>query len=315
MDRVNPPVSRRRLEAARAWWARSLGGHGLRRIRELDLDTHALAFCAQQVLCTAPLVVAISAVAQRFSGRSVGYAMTRFFGLTGDSAVDVDRLFRRTSPTHISLGALLFAMITAVVFCAGVAGVQQRAFELIWTLPRVVSVRSYARQLVWAVMLGVYSILMLLLGHVGRRLNTHTHWPGLVAIGCVQGAVTFLFYWWTQRWLLGGRVSWRALLPGSLTVAILTAIMFRLTRVIVPAEISWQVHAYGLIGGVFVLSVWLSILCALIFLGVLIGALITERRLAKADVDPSAPDTSPLTAVGLASTADDLPDKLPAGHG
>jgi membrane protein len=311
MDQVKLPSRRRRADAARSWWARSIGGHGLRRIRELDLDTHALAFCAQQVLCTAPLVVAISAVAQRFTGRSVGYAMSRFFGLYGDSAAAVDRLFRRTSPTSISMFALVFAMVTAVLFTTGVGAVQQRAFELIWTLPRIVSVRSYLRQLSWAVMLGVYSVLMLLLGHLGRVLQAHLHWPGLVAVGIVQGAVTFLFYWWTQRWLLGGRVTWRALLPGALSVAIATTIMFRLTRVIVPAEISWQVHAYGLIGAVFVLSVWLSILCGLVFGGVLLGALITERRLAASGADPGETDASPLTARGMASAADDeLGDQL-----
>ena len=50
-------------------------------IRELDLDTHALALCAQQVLCTAPLVVALSAVLQRETGNNISVYIARFFGL------------------------------------------------------------------------------------------------------------------------------------------------------------------------------------------------------------------------------------------
>ena len=97
---VRRSVSTQRLVAGgRAWWRRSIGGHGLRRMRELDLDTHALALCAQQVLCTAPLIVAMSAVLQRLTGRGAGYFMTRFFGLYGDSADDVRRLFGRTAPS------------------------------------------------------------------------------------------------------------------------------------------------------------------------------------------------------------------------
>src|SRR3954471_13620130 len=135
-----PQPSARLVAAARGWWMRSIGLMSWRRMRELDLDTHALALCAQQVLCTAPLVVAMSAVLQRLTGKGAGYFMTRFFGLYGDSADDVTRLFRRTAPT-ISTFTLVFAMITALVFTTSVASVQQRAFELIWTLPRIISIR------------------------------------------------------------------------------------------------------------------------------------------------------------------------------
>ena len=75
--------ARRRVEVARLWWQRSLGGLGLARMRELDLDTHALALCAQQVLCTAPLLVAISAVARRLGAPGVPVLRTRVFGLSG----------------------------------------------------------------------------------------------------------------------------------------------------------------------------------------------------------------------------------------
>src|SRR5436309_15396858 len=112
---MNRAAGRRRVDAGRDWLSNSLGGRGYRRIRELDLDTHALALCAQQVLCTAPLIVAVSAVLQRLTGKGAGYFMTRFFGLYGDSADDVTRLFRRTAPT-ISTFTLVFAMVTALVF-------------------------------------------------------------------------------------------------------------------------------------------------------------------------------------------------------
>ena len=57
-----------------------------------------------------------------------------------------------------------------------------------------------------------------------------------------------------------------------------TSALVQVSRLIVPGQISWQVHAYSLVGGVFVLSVWLMILSMLIFAAVLTGALITERR-------------------------------------
>ena len=307
------PLPSRQFMAARHWLANSLGGRGYRKMRETNLDLHALALCAQQVLCTAPLIVALGSVLQRETGKGAASFIIRFFGLYGQSADAVNRLFTRT--TRISTFELVFALITSLVFSTGVAAVQQRAFELIWTLPRIISVKGYLRQLTWAVVLGGYSLLMLGLGRVGRELHESVGWLAITGAACVQGAVTLVFYWWSQHWLLAGRVKWRAVFPGAVAVGIGTTILFRLTRVFMPAEMAWPVRAYGLIGGVFVLSIWLMILCVVIFAGVLLGALLTERRserLAEAD---GAEVTTPLTVAGLESTADHAPPEVISAPG
>jgi membrane protein len=250
-------------------------------------------------------------VLQRFTGHGAAYFIDRFFGLHGDSEVAVNRLFTRTTP--ISTYSLVFALVTAVVFSTGVAAVQQRAFERIWAVPRIISFRSYVRQLTWAVMLGGYSVLLLSLGRLRRELGEDIGVPAMMGIAIVQGAVTFVFYWWSQRWLLAGRVAWRSLLPGAIAVGVLTTIMFRLTRVIMPAEMAWPVRAYGLIGAVFVMSVWLMILCVVIFGGALYGALLTERRTASAApiAGPAAPiagPAAPIAGPAPAELAGPIPD-------
>jgi membrane protein len=256
------------------------------------------------VLCTAPLIVAMGAVLQRETGRGAAYYIIRFFGLYGQSADAVNRLFTRS--TKISTFELVFALITAILFSTGVAAVQQRGFELIWTLPRIISVRSYLRQLVWAVMVGGFSMTLLAVGRAGRELHESVGFTALLGMACLQGALTFAFYWWSQRWLLAGRVAWRALLPGAIAVGILTTVLFRLTRVFMPGQMAWPVRAYGLVGGVFILAAWLMILCVLIFAGVLFGALVTERR-AERRAKRSAAQTSPLTVAGLASAEEAVP--------
>ncbi|MBN9619212.1 MAG: YihY/virulence factor BrkB family protein, partial [Actinobacteria bacterium] len=285
---------RRGYAASQAWWGRSMPGNGFRRMRELDLDLHALALCAQQVLCTAPLIIAMGAVLERTTKRDPGFYLAKFFGLTGSSAEAMTRLFGRSSPT-ISTFALVFAMVTALVFSTSVAAVQQRAFELIWAVPRRIGIRPYLRQLTWAFSLGAYSAVVLLLGRWARMFAHDWGRSIQVSIMVVQAVLTFLFYWWSQRWLLGGRIAWRALLPGAICVGLGISLQFRLSRVIVPSQIAWQVRAYGLIGAVFVLSVWLMILSVVIFGGVLIGALITERRLER----------------GRAADRESLPEQLP----
>jgi len=300
-----PTRESRQDRAVRRWLQRTLVGRGYDRFRELDLDTHALAFCAQQVTCTAPMVVAISAVLSRETGQSIGPAMTRFFGLHGSSARAVEELFVRDS-SSISTAALILSMVVAVFFTTSVASVQQRTFEVIWSIPRVVGVRSYVRQLWWALALVAYSGAVLLVSRTGRALwGDHNH-RGVIVAAWVQGALTMLFYWWSQYWLLGGRIRWRALLPGAVAIGIGTAVVFRLTRVIIPGQISWQVHAYGLVGAVFVLTVWLMIVSAVIYLGVLFGSLIAERRFAK------NPGATPLTRVGVDSIVRAETERQPA---
>jgi membrane protein len=299
---MSAPVERGRLAAARRWLANSLGGRGYKRIREIDLDTHALALCAQQVLCTAPLIIAMGAVLQRWTGHGSAYFIDKFFGFTGKSADSIDSLFAKQ--THISTSSLVFALLTSVLLSTGVGAVQQRAFERIWTLPRIISFRGYLRQLAWAIVLGGYCALLLGLGRLGRELSEAIGVSGTMAIAIVQGAMTFLFYWWSQYWLLAGRVRWLPLLPGALTVGVLTTVMFRLTRWIMPHQVVWPVQAYGLIGAVFVLSAWVMILCIVVFGGTLYGALLSEGRAKKAeDAQPGSEDAvkSPLTQAGAES--------------
>lgn len=294
---------RRRIVAGRVWWRQSLGGLGLRRMRELDLDTHALALCAQQVLCTAPLIVAMSSVLQRVNGRGISSVISRFFGLHGQSADYVQRIFGRASES-ISTMALVFGLITAVVFTTSVAAVQQRGFELIWNLPRRSGMGSYLRQLAWTPGLAVFCAALLGATKLAKLLDAQIDGAGIWTVVVLQGLATFLFYWWTQHWLLGGRVEWTPLLAGSLAVGVSTSVLVRLSRVIMPGQISWQVHAYGLIGAVFVLSIWMMISSVVIFAGVLFGALRSQRRF-----DPRRSrrgqelKDSPLTPKGQTSAA------------
>ena len=149
---------------------------------------------------------------------------------------------------------------------------------------------------------------MLLVGRAGQSFGHHAHRPAIVLAALLCGALTFAFYWWSQHWLLAGRVRWRPLLPGSIIVGLGTAVVFRLTRVIMPGSISWQVHAYGLVGVVFVLSVWLMILSAVIFGGILFGALLAERRRGGRP-DPASVEGTPLSDSGLESAGSNGTDE------
>ncbi|MGN6608435.1 MAG: hypothetical protein ACTHMS_15660 [Jatrophihabitans sp.] len=244
------------------------------------MSTHAMAFSAQQLLCTVPLVVAISAVVPHGPGRGVAYATVNLFGLDGASATAVTALLSRHT-SSVSVSALVVSMIGAVVLSTSVGAVQQRAFELIWNVPKLRGLRCYLRQLAWAPTLAVFSVGMLAAAGPGRWLDRHVAGAGGWSVMAIRVLLVAAFYVWSQFWLLDRRIPTRSLLPGSVAVGVLTIGLVEASRLVVPGQITWQVQAYGLVGVGFVFAEWLLILSVLIYVGVLIGALVAEARPAR----------------------------------
>lgn len=279
--------SDRRERLRRLWHAllESFPGHVGRRSNELNLIRECLALAAEQTLCTIPLLVALQAVTQRFDLDSVGTALSHYLGLSPAATTDVQALFISTG--HVGFVTLVVSLVVSLVFATGVGAIQQRAYEDIWYQARG-GFRSLWRQVMWVGGLCVYLALALYAGRIGRFLGSQVPSGGIVAhllrLAFVLG-VSFLFYWWTQRVLLGGRVPWLTLVPGSVAMAAATTGLVALSPLLSDQIVS-QVKAYGLIGATFVLSAWLLALSVVLFFGALVGSVWTERRLLDAaDLD------------------------------
>jgi membrane protein len=247
-----------------------------RRSNELNLARECLALAAQQTLCTVPLIVAIASITQRFNLESIGQSLSGYLGLSRPASHDVRALF--ISHGHVSIGDLVVGFVLAVGFATSVAATQQRAYEAIWYQSRV-GLRATWRQLVWVVGLTAYLALVLYAGRVGRGVGGRVPSAGLDAVKLLaEFAVSYLFYWWTQRLLLCGRIRWRHLAPGAFASAVGTTVLVGLSP-LMSSQITDQVTDYGLIGATFVLSVWLVTLSVIVFGGALVGSVWAERRL------------------------------------
>lgn len=85
-------------------------------------------------------------------------------------------------------------------------------------------------------------------------------------------ALSVLLWWPVQRLLLGGRVSWRRLLPGAVVSGVGQALVIALSGAYLQAAIEAQAARYGLIGVAFVLVAWMIALGLLLVLGAVLGA-------------------------------------------
>jgi len=98
----------------------------------------------------------------------------------------------------------------------------------------------------------------------------------LAALGDLIG--TFLFIWWSQRLLLGGRVRWRALMPGAAATAVCLLGLRVFSQLVFSPLIASNAVTYGPFGTVLVLQSWLVGVGVVVYGGALVGRLIHEHR-------------------------------------
>jgi uncharacterized BrkB/YihY/UPF0761 family membrane protein len=81
--------------------------------------------------------------------------------------------------------------------------------------------------------------------------------------------------WWGQHVLLAGRVTWRALLPGAVALALALAGLRLVLHFYLSRNIESQYPSYGPIGVVFVLQSWFIAFSVVMLGGPLLGRFIS----------------------------------------
>ena len=216
--------------------------------REFELMQRALGFAALATLTFIPLLILVAAAGTAPHRGLAGWVIYGM-GLTGSSADAVTRLF--SAPARV-LGTT--SVFSAVVLCvAGVtfAGTVQAGFERIWGLPAGPWHKIW-RQAIWVAGLIGYLYADATIGAV-----THAgvaELAGRVAVAVVLGVA---FFWWGLRFLVGGRVSYLAAMPGAVaTLAFLAGLRAFSTLVFEPLIVTNAV-TYGALGTVLIVQSWL----------------------------------------------------------
>jgi membrane protein len=216
--------------------------------KEFELMQRALGFAALATLTFIPLLILVAA-----TGRAphTGLAGWVIYGmdLTGSSADAVTRLF--SAPARV-LGTT--SVFSAVVLCvAGVsfAGTVQAGFERIWGL-HAGPWHKIWRQAVWVA--GLIGYL-----YADATVGTVTHagaaeLAGRVAVAVVLGVA---FFWWGLRFLVNGRVSYLAAMPGAVATLVGLAGLRAFSALVFEPLIVRNAVSYGALGTVLIVQSWL----------------------------------------------------------
>ncbi|WP_377267227.1 ribonuclease BN [Peterkaempfera sp. SMS 1(5)a] len=266
----------RPVSGARPWhrrlhltWHRSGVRRGWRRGGELELMHRALSFAALGLVTLVPLLIVVAS-ADPVGHHGFAQWVVDGMGISGRSAEAVQRVF--AAPARVLSATSAFSVVALAVFGLSFASVVQTGYERVWDLPSG-PWHSAWRRIVWLAVLTGYLFADVQSAALLERMGSLR-----VAI-TVLGAV--LFFWWTQRFLIGGRLPWRDLLPGAVaTVLGLVGLRIFSGLVFAPLIVSNAV-TYGAIGTVLIVQSWLIGAGVVVFGGALVGRQLVaehERR-------------------------------------
>jgi len=230
--------------------------------KEFELIGRAMGFAALAMLTVIPLLILVAAASEApHSGLAVWvvYGM----GLTGSSARAVMQLF--SAPARVLGTTSVLSALLLAVFGVTFAGSVQAGFERIWGLPAGPWHKIW-RQAVWLIAFIAYIYAAAMVGTVTHRGLAAT--VGRVAVAVVLGIV---FFWWGLRFLIGGRVSYLAALPGTVvTVGCLVGLRAFSILVFQPL-VAGNAVTYGALGTVLIVQSWLIGVGWIIYGGQLFG--------------------------------------------
>ena len=219
-----------------------------RSAKEFELMHRALGFAALALLTVVPLLIVVAAASPAPHRGLAGWVIYGM-GLTGSSADAVTRLF--SAPARVLGTTSVFGAVLVAVAGVTFAGSVQAGFERIWGLP-VGPWHKIWRQAAWSVALIAYI-------YAEATVGTVTHGGLAETVGRVAVAVLLgiAFFWWGLCFLVGGRVSYLAAMPGAAATMVCLSGLRVFSGLVFEPLIARNAVSYGALGTVLIVQSWL----------------------------------------------------------
>ncbi|MEU9860766.1 YhjD/YihY/BrkB family envelope integrity protein [Streptomyces sp. NPDC047971] len=244
----------------------SVVGLAWNRGREVELMHRAMGFAALSLLTLVPLLIVVAA-ADLASGQGFARWLVEGLGVSEVSQEEIERLFGQ--PGAALQGTTAFGLAALAAFGVTFGSAVQTGYERVWDLPTA-RWHTMWRHVVWLAVLIAALLIFVEAPENGSRTITV-----FVAVGDIIGA--FLFFWWSQRFLLCGRIRWRALVPGAVCTALGLFGLRIFSQYVFSPLIASNAVTYGQFGTVLVLQSWLVGVGFVVYGAALVGRLIHEH--------------------------------------
>ena len=241
-------VRRAVFRSAEQAWRDLRFGSLYRSGKEFELMQRALGFAALAILTVIPLLILVAAASPAPHRGLAGWVVYGM-GLTGSSADALTRLF--SAPGRVLGTTSVFSALVLSVSGVALAGSVQAGFERTWGLPAGPWHKIW-RQAVWLVALIAYIYAAATVGSVTNSGLAET--AGRVAVAVVLGIA---FFWWGLRFLIGGRVSYLAAMPGAVATLVGLAGLRAFSALVFEPLIVTNAVSYGALGTFLIVQSWL----------------------------------------------------------
>ncbi|MFC4607645.1 YhjD/YihY/BrkB family envelope integrity protein [Streptomyces maoxianensis] len=239
--------------------------------REMELMHRAMGFAALGFLTLVPLLIVVAA-ADPASGQGFARWLGQALGVSEPSQDEVERLFG--VPGQALQRTTAFGLAALTVFGLTFGSAVQTGYEKVWDLPTA-RWHTMWRHVVWLALL-VFSLVVF----ASTPVPTDAVWETI--LGALADLIgTFLFFWLSQRVLLGGRVRWRALVPGAVATALGMLGLRIFSQLVFSPLIASSAVTYGPFGTLLVIQSWLVGVGVVVYGGALVGRLIHEERVGR----------------------------------
>ncbi len=236
-------------------------------LARVELLDRSLALGAQALLALIPLLMVVGAFMPADWGSELTSQVRQVIGVDNDVMQPVQDAASSagSAAQEVSWISLVVALASASSFARALA----RTYCKVWGLPAYRGVGAIRRSLLWiagwVVTLQVLAIALRAFSDVPLTRVVHLS---------LQLGFNVLLWWWTAHLLLGGRVGWRALLPGAVVSASLVVLLSAVSGVFMPRYARVNLEQFGPLGVVFAIASWL-----VVFGGVLVLAAVVGRHL------------------------------------
>ncbi|MEU7298186.1 YhjD/YihY/BrkB family envelope integrity protein [Streptomyces exfoliatus] len=240
--------------------------------RAMELMHRAMGFAALSLLTLVPLLIVVAA-ADLASGQGFARWLVQGLGVSEVSQEEVERLFGQ--PGQALQRTTAFGLAALAAFGVTFGSAVQTGYERAWDLPTA-RWHTMWRHVVWLAVL-VTALLLF----VANPAPTDS--PALITalVALVDLLGTFVFFWWSQRFLLCGRIRWRALAPGAALTALGLLGLRIFSQLVFSPLIASNAVTYGQFGTVLVLQSWLVGVGFVVYGGALVGRLVHEHLLVR----------------------------------
>ncbi|MGW6393490.1 YhjD/YihY/BrkB family envelope integrity protein [Streptomyces sp. NPDC055103] len=236
--------------------------------RAMELMHRAMGFAALSLLTLVPLLIVVAA-ADLASGQGFARWLVQGLGVSEVSEEEVERLFGQ--PGQALQRTTAFGLAALAAFGVTFGSAVQTGYERAWDLPTA-RWHTMWRHVVWLAVL-VAALLLFVATPAPEESPAST----TVAVAVADLVGTFLFFWWSQRFLLCGRIRWRALVPGAALTALGLLGLRIFSQLVFSPLIASNAVTYGQFGTVLVLQSWLVGVGFVVYGGALAGRLVHEH--------------------------------------